>query len=479
LLVFIAAMVPLLLLTACGDDSKKKENVNITISPVTKDIHLGQSTSFTVTVTGSSNTVFDLSTAPTTGAECSITGNTVVCTPTAANDYTLTVTAKADTTKTKTATLKVTEVSISISPEAPTVDIGESVTFTVTTQNTDFSVSSDPETGAGCIRADNTVICTPIVAEEYTLTVTAIEDSTKTATATFTAVEPGPDEVVGMVYVTAGTFMMGCNSGEGIWSLSTCGIDARPEHEVTLTEDFYIGKTEVTQMEWEELMGVDNNLSAVKGSNLPVTNVSWDDAQSFIAKLNEQNVIPGWRWSLPTEAQWEYAARGGSEPKNCEGGCRYSGSNNWNDVAWFGSNPSSDVPQTVGQREPNELGLRDMSGNVAEWVYDFWSAYSTEPQIDPSGPGSQVRNRRVVRGGYYLQADGVSTVVYRNFQVATANNAYYVGFRLALVPDPDAPAAAVTATVKPTFFESASETVSGLWDSAISGIKSLWNSITK
>jgi formylglycine-generating enzyme required for sulfatase activity len=291
----------------------------------------------------------------------------------------------------------------------------------------------------------------------------------------------GPEEVAGMVYVEVGTFTMGCAVG-GAWTTSNCQPASQPQHEVTLTTDFYIGRTEVTQAEWENLMGVENNLSKVKGSNLPVTNVSWINAHTFIDKLNERDAGTGRQWRLPTEAEWEYAARGGMKPKNCEGGCVWSGGGDtWPiDVAWFGSNEGGNgggASHPVGEKAANELGLFDMSGNVSEMVEDFWSdGYSIESQTNPTGSDSdpEDRNRHVIRGGHYNSPSVSATVVFRGFQVATVSTVATVGFRLALtITEPETP------TAKPTFFESASRTVSGVWDSAISGIKSLWNSITK
>jgi formylglycine-generating enzyme required for sulfatase activity len=349
------------------------------------------------------------------------------------------------------------------------VEIGKNVELAVAA-NTAFEVSfspieGSPEDGITCNEpgeTDTVVTCKPIKRGDYTVTIVSIADSTETATVTLTAGIPG------MVYVKAGTFTMGCSETLA----SICGVDSRKPHEVTLTEDYYIGKMEVTQAEWESLMGTDNNPSEIKDQNLPVTNISWYAAHEFIDKLNERDAETGRIWRLPTEAEWEYAARGGSELKNCEGGCRYSGSNSMAEVAWYVSN-SEDTVHPVGLLAPNELGLYDMSGNVNEWVEDFWASYSSDAQIDPTGPESNSRDRRVLRGGGYIHVQGSVVLTARGYQVATSAAPYY-GFRLALtIPDPATP------TAKPTFFESASETVSGVWDSAVSGVKSLWNSITK
>jgi formylglycine-generating enzyme required for sulfatase activity len=324
------------------------------------------------------------------------------------------------------------------------------------------------------------VVCTPTAAAKYTLTVTATADRTITKTATFTAVDPTPEDFEDMALVAAGTFTMGCDVGLGPWTRRNCAEDSQPAHEVTLTQDFYIGKHEVTQAQWTAVMG-SNPSEDQTSDDLPVTNISYADVQEFIAKLNEQDAIPGWKWDLPMEAQWEYAAGGGNvEPKNCEGGCAYSGSSNRDEVAWYELNSEGKL-HPVGRLQPNELGLYDMNGNVSEMNKDFWGAYSyiATPQTDPSGPDSHELGWHIQRGGNWRSGQNSVTTVVRGGMPLINNESGYFGFRLALVPDPDAPAAAVTAAAKPTFFESASGTVSSLWDSAVSGIKSLWNSITK
>ena len=164
----------------------------------------------------------------------------------------------------------------------------------------------------------------------------------------------------------------------------------KPTHRVTLTNDYYIGKYEVTQALWQAVMG--NNPSKLKGKNLPVENVSWDDCQEFISKLNR---ITGKMFRLPTEAEWEYAARGG---KKCRG-YQYSGSNNLSDVAWYYDN-SGYKTHAVGTKQPNELGIYDMSGNVWEWCQDWDGAYSSSSQVNPTGANSG--SCRVFRGGCWF-----------------------------------------------------------------------------
>jgi formylglycine-generating enzyme required for sulfatase activity len=184
-----------------------------------------------------------------------------------------------------------------------------------------------------------------------------------------------------MVPVDGGTFWMGANPED-----SEAYDDEKPRHQVTLS-GFSIGRYEVTQEEWEAVMG--SNPSYFKGAKRPVEDVSWDDCQEFIRKLNEKT---GKQFRLPTEAEWEYAARGGNKSQ----GYKYSGSNNFGAVAWYGGN-SGNQTHDVGQKSPNELGLYDMSGNVWEWCQDWYDDYSSSSQTNPTGPASG--SNRVLRGG--------------------------------------------------------------------------------
>ncbi|MBR4937095.1 MAG: formylglycine-generating enzyme family protein, partial [Bacteroidaceae bacterium] len=185
-----------------------------------------------------------------------------------------------------------------------------------------------------------------------------------------------------MVYVEGGTFTMGATKEQG----SDARDEEKPAHKVTL-KGFYIGKYEVTQAEWKAVMG-ENPSYHFKGDNLPIENVSWDDCQEFIRKLNE---LTGKNFRLPTEAEWEYAARGGNKSR----GYKYSGGNNVDDVAWYGGNSNYNT-HPVGTKRANELGLYDMSGNVWEWCQDWYGSYSSSAQTNPTGLGSG--SKRVLRG---------------------------------------------------------------------------------
>ena len=185
-----------------------------------------------------------------------------------------------------------------------------------------------------------------------------------------------------MVKVEAGTFMMGATSE----MKDSYGWE-KPVHQVTLTNDYYMGKYEVTQALWQAVMG--SNPSEYKGDNLPVETVSWNDCQKFISKLNS---LTGRKFRLPTEAEWEYAARGGKESR----GYQYSGSSNISDVAWYDENSGSKT-HPVGTKQANELGIYDMTGNVWEWCSDWYSSYSSSSQTNPTGSDSG--SARVSRGG--------------------------------------------------------------------------------
>ena len=187
---------------------------------------------------------------------------------------------------------------------------------------------------------------------------------------------------IDMVKVEAGTFMMGATSEmENPYSWE------KPVHQVTLTNDYYIGKYEVTQALWQSVMG--SNPSEFKGDNLPVEQVSWNDGQEFISKLNR---MTGRKFRLPTEAEWEYAARGGKMSR----GYQYSGSSNISDVAWYDGNSGSKT-HPVGTKQANELGIYDMTGNVWEWCQDRYGSYVSSSQKNPTGT---VRgSNRVYRGG--------------------------------------------------------------------------------
>ena len=194
-----------------------------------------------------------------------------------------------------------------------------------------------------------------------------------------------------MVFVEGGTFLMGSNDG---------GYSEKPTHQVTLS-DYYLGQTEVTQELWEAVMG--NNPSDFKGAKNPVNKVSWNDCQDFTRKLNS---LTGANFRLPTEAEWEFAARGGNKSR----GYKYSGSDNLGSVAWYEDN-SGNKAHPMGGKSPNELGLYDMSGNVWEWCADRFGSYPSSSQINPTGPSSG--SNRVRRGGSWFSITMFGSVTNR------------------------------------------------------------------
>ena len=223
-----------------------------------------------------------------------------------------------------------------------------------------------------------------------------------------------------MMMVKAGTFTMGATS-----EMEDPDSGEKPAHQVTLTNDYYIGKTEVTQALWKAVMG--NNPSYFKGyfkgDNLPVENVSWDDCQKFISKLNS---LTGQNFRLPTEAEWEFAARGGNKSNHYQ----YSGSNDLGDVAWYYGN-SGDKTHVVATKQPNELGLYDMSGNVWEWCSDWYGNYSSSSLTNPTGPNSG--SYRATRGGSWYNYARICRSSDRGAS-APDFSGFDLGLRLVLVP---------------------------------------------
>ena len=217
-----------------------------------------------------------------------------------------------------------------------------------------------------------------------------------------------------MIRVEGGSFMMGSPDDATIYD------DEKPQHRVTLS-DYYIGETQVTQELWAAVMG--NNPAYFKGNNNPVECVSWDNCQEFIRKLNEKT---GKAFRLPTEAEWEFAARGG---KKCKG-YKYAGSDTINEVAWYNDNSNAST-HPVKLKKPNELDIYDMSGNVWEWCQDWFDSnyYENSPDATPQGPVSG--SDRVLRGGSWINNATYGRTAYRSSN-SPGNRNNNLGFRLAL-----------------------------------------------
>ena len=224
----------------------------------------------------------------------------------------------------------------------------------------------------------DSVVSDSVVSDEYMGSVSAANEVFKVKDIEFR-----------MIKVEGGTFTMGATS-----EMENPYDDEKPTHQVTLSS-YYIGETEVTQALWKAVMG--SNPSYFKGDNLPVEQVSWNDCQTFISKLN---ALTGKRFRLPTEAEWEFAARGGNQSRHTP----FSGSSRIDDVAWYDGN-SGDETHPVKTKQPNELGIYDMTGNVFELCQDWYDSYSSYAQTNPTGAGSG--SSRVYRGGCWGDSPGL------------------------------------------------------------------------
>lgn len=236
-----------------------------------------------------------------------------------------------------------------------------------------------------------------------------------------------------MILVEGGTFVMGCTNEQG----NDCEDNEKPAHEETVST-FYIGKYEVTQKLWEAVIGANHNKSYNLGcQDCPVENVSWNDVQVFITKLN---ILTKKSFRLPTETEWEYAARGGNQSR----GYKYSGSDKIKDVAWYIDNYTKKksgeqgTTHPVGMKEPNELGIYDMSGNVWEWCDDWYTKeyYHNGKQVHPDWPyaGQNLYFRRVLRGGSWGGTADGCRVSYIDYDLESYRDEYG-GFRLILESD--------------------------------------------
>ena len=248
----------------------------------------------------------------------------------------------------------------------------------------------------------------------------AVKASSYTAGKNHTITLPN-NVALDLVWIPSGTFTMGSPLSEGGYS------NERPAHMVTISKGFWLGKTLVTQGQYQAVMGINPSDFTTVGADAPVDTVSWDDAMEFCRKLTEQEraagrLPKGYAYTLPTEAQWEYACRAGTT------GALYG---NLDDIAWYYGN-SGDSTHPVGQKQPNAFGLYDMIGSVWEWCSDWFdNDYSDANVTDPVGPDSGAN--RVVRGGWWgLTAVYCRSAFRSDYDPSIHFN--FLGFRLALAP---------------------------------------------
>jgi len=304
---------------------------------------------------------------------------------------------------------------VTLSKPTLTLKVGESAILTATVYPPEaINKNVIWSTGYQEIVAIENGFLTAISEGIATITVTT-EDGNHTSHCIVTVIHPGESE---MLMVNGGTFTMGISDNEN----PVHTVFERPTHQVTLTS-FKIAKYPVTQKQWSAIM--EENPSHFKDDNLPVENVSWYDAQTFISRLNEAT---GKSYRLPTEAEWEYAARGGNKSK----GYKYSGSDNLDLVGWYTFN-SKNISHPAGNISPNELGIYDMSGNIWEWCQDWAAEYSNKEQTNPQGP--ETGTCRIARGGSYRSDYLLCRVSFRNSINPNEHNSE-TGFRIVLVENP-------------------------------------------
>jgi formylglycine-generating enzyme required for sulfatase activity len=256
--------------------------------------------------------------------------------------------------------------------------------------------------------------------------------------------EPEPEETVNVspatgktyknsigmefIEIPAGEFLMGCSKGD-----TECSVDEKPQHKVKITKSFYIGRFEVTQGQWKKVMGNNPSHFANCAEECPVEQVSWNDIQDYIGKLCEREKQSPCKYRLPTEAEWEYAARAGVSTRSPTGGSKYYWGDTINDAYLWYVNNSGNATHPVGKKKPNAWELYDMSGNVWEWVGDWYdsSYYKNSPSADPKGGNSG--GCRSLRGGSWIGSAKSCRFSYRNFNIPVNRNSYH-GFRLVLLP---------------------------------------------
>ena len=417
----MAVALPLLFLTACGDGNDiNDKTIRIKISPTSQSVEAGGEVELTV---DARNTEIKWPELDAVEGSFNTRGNVARYTPPSiAGTYRFTVTAQADTLKTVTARITVvySDPEIEITPsDPPEIKIGKTIQFsakkTIPMGQPQIQDLLWEVTGADCGTIDQNGLFSAARAGDCKVNASLRNNNNKKITESVTVkiTDTTLDDIISdMVEVRGGTFTMGCAVGQ-----ADCPDNATTAHSVTLNA-FYIGRYEVNQFLWKQIMGTNFNPSGNQGNNFPVENVSWDDVQTFLERLNDRtgraDNSADKVYRLPTEAEWEYAARGGNQSR----GYLYSGGNTLDDVGWYKEN--SDVKtHPIGTKQANELGLYDMSGNVDEWVHG-------DSQSTTTG------TNRIVRGGSSVRNEEGARVFSRGGCTGLCDPNFYLGFRLAI-----------------------------------------------
>ncbi len=406
------------------------------VSGGSESVSITSNTSWTVT---SSESWCAVSTSTGSGngtVSISVTANT------SASSRTATVTFTSGNVKRE---VKVTQdaPTLSISPNtlsfdasggSKSVSVTSNTSWTVTSSETWCTVSSSSGSGNGTVsisvtantstssRTAKLTFTSGDIRREVSVTQKGTSGTVSGDDAvSYTVTGNGKTVTFKMIRVEAGTFQMGSDASDAY-------SDEQPVHTVTLTKDYYMGETEVTQALWYAVMGQKPTSGGSQwssayglGDSYPAYYISWEDCQEFITKLN---TLTGQTFRMPTEAEWEFAAKGG----NSSMGYTYSGSNTIGDVAWYTDNSGS-TTHTVKTKQANELGIYDMSGNVWEWCSDWYGSYSSSAQTNPTGPTSG--SYRVNRGGCWIYGARFCRSSCRNYGTPGYSGGN-LGLRLAL-----------------------------------------------
>jgi uncharacterized protein YjdB len=405
----------------------------ITLSATSLSLAVGKDSALTFTISPSNATNKNVTWSSTAPNVASV-ANGVVTAVSVGNATIIVSTAdgnKTDTCVVNVVAQRVAVTGITLSASSLSLAVGRdsALTFTISPSDATNKNVTWSSTAPNVASVANGLV-TAVSAGNATIIVSTA-DGGKTAGCAVSVSDPNKIVVVSeygvdtikLVNVEGGTFTMGCNGSRDGDDAVECYEDEKPAHSVRLSS-FKIGQFEVTQKLWRVVMGSlpsGTTSSYGQGGNYPAYNVNGNDVQNFLTTLNQ---LTGKHFRLPTEAEWEYAARGGNQSR----GYKYSGSNTIDDVAWYNSN-SGNKTHIVGTKSPNELGIYDMSGNLWEWCSDWSGSYTSDAQVNPQGAVSNFF--RVFRGGNWQREAEYCRAARRSGPPPEYRD-YAVGFRVVL-----------------------------------------------